>query len=482
MIEINNSKINIDDIKARIREEAARHLKMNDFIEEETENGSFPDQTRTFHTGPYHCSDFLKFHGRDFINKAYRALLHREPDTKGAAFYLEKLTGADLTRVDILGRLRYSKEGRRKKVPVKGLLFPFLIQTGFKIPFLGRALRVSAAVLNLPVILKNFQRMDFAVAEQNQALSHAKSEIETLKKTVLYYRMAWETETAEKKRQLAGLKAEMVTIEKDLNTWSDKTSEQAATFQIQLLDMERKLQIILEEIRKELSEPSPRLETVLGEEGHLFDALYLGFEDRFRGPESSIREQAGIYLPHVKSALNRTGGGSLLDVGCGRGEWLGLLKDHHIPAAGVDLNRVMVDKCRKAGLDVTVSDAIACLRSLQNESLAVITGFHVVEHLPFNTLISLFDESLRVLKPGGMVIFETPNPENLMVGAFTFYLDPTHKNPIPPETLSYLVKARGFERTEILRLHPNPWLTFDNPLLNQLLAVEQDYSVLGFKA
>ena len=176
-----------------------------------------------------------------------------------------------------------------------------------------------------------------------------------------------------------------------------------------------------------------------------------------------------------------TGAAPVLDVGCGRGEWLGLLKENNITAKGLDFNDVMVNKCRDAGLAVVRSDAVAYLRGLESESLGMITGFHIVEHLPFTTMMALLDESLRVLKPGGMVIFETPNPENIMVGACSFYTDPSHINPIPPATLSFLVEDRGYENIEVLRLHPNESVHVEDPLLNHYFTIGQDYAVIGCK-
>ena len=87
-------------------------------------------------------------------------------------------------------------------------------------------------------------------------------------------------------------------------------------------------------------------------------------------------------------------------------------------------------------------------------SVGAITGFHIVEHVPLKALITLLNEALRVLRPGGVVIFETPNPENVLVGSKYFYMDPTHRNPLPSELLEFLLESRGFEGIEIVNLHP----------------------------
>lgn len=182
------------------------------------------------------------------------------------------------------------------------------------------------------------------------------------------------------------------------------------------------------------------------------DAFYVSFEDHFRGSRELITQRAEAYVPVVRAALERTRGGTVLDVGCGRGEWLQLLQRENIEARGIDLNTVMVAECRALGVAVEQADVLTHLRGLPESSLAVVTGMHIVEHIPFAALVALFDESLRVLKPGGVVIFETPNPENLMVGACNFYMDPTHRNPLPPALLEYVAGARGFAHVEIQRL------------------------------
>lgn len=129
-----------------------------------------------------------------------------------------------------------------------------------------------------------------------------------------------------------------------------------------------------------------------------------------------------------------------------------MLKQEGLVGRGVDLNDVFLAQCRARGLDVVESDALAYLRELPDASLGAITSMHLVEHLPMDVLIKLIDESARVLRPGGVIALETPNPENLLVGSHFFYMDPTHRNPLPPALLHWLVEARGFELARVDRL------------------------------
>ena len=133
-------------------------------------------------------------------------------------------------------------------------------------------------------------------------------------------------------------------------------------------------------------------------------------------------------------------------------------------------------------------DAVEYLRTLKPKSIGAVTAFHLIEHLPLKTLIALLDESLRVLKPGGLVILETPNPENVLVGSSNFYFDPTHRNPLPGPLTQFLLEARGFSSTRFMPLHPyesSDRLTEGPPqvqrLFNQFFFGPQDYAVVAYK-
>lgn len=186
-------------------------------------------------------------------------------------------------------------------------------------------------------------------------------------------------------------------------------------------------------------------------EGRL-DPLYVAFEERFRGSQELIRERVTPYLEVLREAQVGTLATPVLDIGCGRGDWLDVMREDGFQARGVDTNALFVQLCRGKGLDVVHADALQHLRGLPDASLGGVSGLHIAEHLPFETLIALLDEIRRVLCIGGVLVLETPNPENLQVAALNFYMDPTHRNPLPPEALRWLVEARGFERVRIERL------------------------------
>jgi len=219
--------------------------------------------------------------------------------------------------------------------------------------------------------------------------------------------------------------------------------------------------------------------------GDWLDSFYEAFEDRFRGDPAAIKERQAVYLDDLRAAGVGDAERPVLDLGCGRGEFLELLGESGLSARGVDSNTMAVARCRARGLDVREGDLLAALAAETPDSLGAVTAFHVIEHLPLATLIAVLDGARRVLAPGGLLILETPNPENLRVGAHSFYNDPTHRAPIPPEVAAFMVAQRGFSEPAIRRLHPFPARdrlpeeTSEARLLNTLLFGPQDYAVIA---
>ncbi|MCK5728683.1 MAG: class I SAM-dependent methyltransferase [Methylococcales bacterium] len=212
--------------------------------------------------------------------------------------------------------------------------------------------------------------------------------------------------------------------------------------------------------------------------------FYQAFEEKYRGSHQIVQERLRIYFPFIKSLLTLFPHPTAVDLGCGRGEWLGLLNEWNIEAQGVDIDQNMVDLARKKGFKVQNQDAITFLKNLPTNSQFIISGFHIAEHIPFSQLQNLVEEALRVLKPGGLLILETPNPENIIVGTSNFYLDPTHKNPLPPLLLSFLPEYYGFEKIKILRLQ-EPYFSIksheDMTLLDVFSQVSLDYAIVAQK-
>ena len=341
----------------------------------------------------YHINDLLPYHDRVFVQAAYRAVLKRSPDQAESLADLKRLRSGVINKIDLLADLRFSPEGRTKGVQLDGLRVPALIRRLGQLPLIGYPIRLGVALLRLPNQVHAQREFAGYVLAQNQEIA----DFINLNLT-------------ERLNTLAG----------DVTQQIDTVRAEGAALRIRLEDFS-----------------DPRLEPI-----------YVALEDRFRGTRAEIKERFGEYLPYVKDNA------PVIDLGCGRGEWLELLADNGLEARGVDNNSLQAAQCRARGFDASSEDLFVFLRKVADESAGAVTGFHIIEHLSFNALVTLLDEVQRVLRPGGVVIFETPNPENLVVGSNYFYLDPTHRHPLPTELMEFLFKHRGFEHVEILPLHP----------------------------
>ncbi len=226
------------------------------------------------------------------------------------------------------------------------------------------------------------------------------------------------------------------------------------------------------------------------------DSFYRALEDRFRGEREDIKQRQSVYLPLIDALRERTGKPGL-DLGCGRAEWLELLRDHGVQASGIDLNADFIEAGKSLGLDVMQGDAIAHVRDLPSGELGFISAFHMVEHIDFGLMLDLLSHARSALDDHGFLLLETPNPANLTVGANTFYLDPTHERPLPPALLAFAAEYAGFERAFVVPVNRH---LISNPLelwpadvqgasalnnavgaLNDTLMQAPDYAVVAFK-
>jgi O-antigen chain-terminating methyltransferase len=403
----------------------------------------------------YHIDDFLRYDGREFVMNAYRGILGRECDPEGFNNYLTNLIQGEMTRTQILESLRYSPEGRAKGVPVRGLLLPDFDHSFYRIPVLGFFIQLMTSIIRLPKIIKIFR-------SKIESLANEKAEV-----TYAINRQEFDT--------LATQKADVSAVEEKLAAKVDRSEFEIVVEQneesknrirnilrrvhdnkLDIQNQNRRLQLLLEEAKKRLPEPFcvKQIEDIIKEEDHLLDAMYVAFEDRFRGTRQDIIEKQKVYLPYIQKVKSNTEDFLVLDAGCGRGEWLELLKRYCIRGLGVDTNRVMVKQCEEYSLNVIEGDVIESLQDFPSNYFGAVTAFHLIEHFPFDVLVKFLDETVRVLKPGGIAIFETPNPENIFVGACAFYLDPTHRQPLPGQMMKFLAEARGLYEVEIMYLNP----------------------------
>ncbi|MFM0142920.1 methyltransferase domain-containing protein [Paraburkholderia sp. RL18-085-BIA-A] len=421
----------LQDLIARVKAEAAAHASPDDTGVTLTmdrpiyESEPAPDAADLADRGA--IERLFVVDNPEFVRAAYRLLLGREADETGRANYVSQLArGA--SRLVVLGRLRMSPEGRRAAVPVTGLKAVVAVTAADR---LLRRAGLGAVALRVG-------------------------------------------------RYADGLYARYV-VRRSLLAWRGRFENTVGVVLRHGQQVEQ-LSRRLIDIREELV-PTPVVspETI--------DTYYLAFEDANRGSRDSVLAKLAIYsdwlatcVPHAEGLTHQ-----IVDIGCGRGEWLSYARQNGRDAIGIDVNRVMVDACLAQGLNVRCTDALTYLRRLPTGSVAAVTGFHIIEHLPFDYLFALVQESYRVLVEGGSVLFETPNPENVLVGSHTFYHDFTHRNPVTPSAISFLLKYHRFEAIDIIRSSPYPEeakVPGNDPLterVNGHLCGPQDFAVLGRK-
>jgi len=466
---MNDSELGTERIKERIQAEA-RPLQANPPLEKpdmgmssETQQSCGDLETKETHHESVNLKDLLLYQDEAFIRNAYRTLLKREPDPDSLRGWLENLRSGQINRIVILGEISRSEEGRKRNIAVNGLWIRYWINKVYKIPVAGYLIRVLMAILNLPEIIRNmgaYQMSTDARLEDLWTVIIGKADAKTV-----------------------------VALAATAQAAAQDVSKQISDHRLNLLDQQRHIFHLLDEVRRRFPESNAyeQFKHLRKEEDHLFDVMQGAFEDRCRGTREDIKESLRVFLPYIKQANTGERSSLIVDIGCGSGEWLELLKEEGYAAKGVEINGMMAERCRERNLDVEEDDAIEYLRSLKAGSIGVITAFQLIEYLPLKYLISFFDEALRVLKPKGMMICEISGPENLIVGTCTFHSDPTHRFLLLPESLNFMARQRGFVNTNILRLHNysdfNPVnKATANDFKNKRFYSETDFALIGYKS
>src|SRR5258705_3968620 len=390
MFETRNFNVNVDRLMHDIRETVARRHGIADehvpvSLSRPSSNGkssegdpgslSLQPAFQLRQDNHYHINDLLKFHGEDFIRNSYRALLLREPDDAGLSHYLGRLASGRVNKIDVLASLHFSPEGQRARVKIAGLSFPVTIRRLGRLPMVGYLIRLIIGVARLPLLLEHQRQVEFYLCSQQQRivehlnqgrkeLSEAPAKVSgqflTAAQKAAEQEQAIEL-SAQQHRQLSAQQLELGRtinsrftaaaeyVDQSLINLAQQIKSQSSQFLQQeqlarqlesqlgqlllkqkrthseLMRQEMRLTALLREIAREPSGISyPSLsEFKADDEDHNLDALYASLEDRFRGERDEVRQRLQIYLPILKDARICDG---VLDIGCGRGEWLELLR------------------------------------------------------------------------------------------------------------------------------------------------------------
>ena len=217
------------------------------------------------------------------------------------------------------------------------------------------------------------------------------------------------------------------------------------------LDYDRMIHSELRLIRQR-SAPAQLADAPMPQNGTLAGATarfdYARFAERFRGSEEYVKATQQFYLPYF------TGRKNVLDIGCGRGEFLEMLAARGVPARGIDLSAESAALCKQKGLDAEAADLFPYLANLAEGSLDGVFCSQVVEHLPPDQVPGMIKLAASRLAPGGVIALETPNPECLAIFSTHFYLDPTHTRPIPHPLLVFYLEEFGVGKIIVQKLSP----------------------------
>ncbi len=493
----NNPDLDFQELNRRIEAEVQRY-KLD--TRERPLPAFDPSPAQVFDR-PYRWMELIQLEDEPLLLAAYPSLLGRKAERSEVQQGLHQLrSGFD--KFEVLAGLRYSPEGIAHGTEVHGLRKAKLKNTLRRIPVIGKLLLSAYAIASVEPRSRYYvARMDLLTRQnklQNDGLAAQRDQFENQQRQLQVQNQHLD-ELGSYMNELNGyLRAQQNALDTQNVTIGQQTDY------IKRLESELDQQrLIQQELRARLGllERMPRQavahsadSTVVATQptasnlvpSSIPDSFYLAFENRFRGDAQTIRERQSYYLPILAGIEPLNAGLPLVDIGCGRGEWLNMLPDHYA-RIGIDLNSMNVEACHEQGLKAVHQDALVWLAEQPENSVAVVSAFHVIEHLSFEQFNVLLDQCQRVLAPGGTIIFETPNPENIITAATHFHTDPTHIHPLPPAFTEFLVEFKGFERVEIHRLNPIPReyaLNEDSEVARRCDALfygPQDYAVTARK-
>ena len=468
----NNPDLDFQELNRRIEAEVERYRLGNS----ERALPVFNPSPAERYDRPYGWMQLIQLEDEALARAAYPTLIGRKAENSELQSTLHKLrSGWD--KFEVLAELRYSPEGNAHNADVQGLRRARLKNTIRRIPVVGKLILSAYGMMMTEARNRHYiARLDLLTRQIKQHNGEMLSNKDQVHTYLQDHQKVLNEHHEVQKRQAV----ETARLEAELK--QSRTVQQELRARLQQL--ERQSHQVAIATPQDTASAVP---VVLQHQSSVPDSFYLAFENRFRGDAETIRGRQSYYLPILDAIMPLNHGLPLVDIGCGRGEWLQMLPENY-SRIGIDLNSMNVEACHEQGLSAVQQDALLWLAHQPENSLAAVTAFHVIEHLTFEQLNTLLDECQRVLAPGGVIIFETPNPENLVSAATHFYTDPTHLHPLPPAFTEFLVEFKGFEQVQIHRLNPIPReyaLNEDSEVARRCDALfygPQDYAVVASKS
>lgn len=498
-IEINDAEINVEKIMEQVREKVKNKKELGLYNDEETKMIS-EMKLRPAHNHDQNVDNYLTF-------------LNQKWDAKG----LEPIT----SHRRILGPfiVFFKKLLRKTLQPFTNAML--LRQTEFNsqlVKLLNRIVPEYEKLVNKHDELANRQGIvESLIGQWHDELLRRHSELVNDFATLFKKVDNWNDERLNKHIDLVN---DFTSLFKKVDNWHDKLMsnynslnieyerlkqrhvelfEKAMEVRQENILQKHRLDRMLAKMRAKYDLPGEEAAPLIHEKENLMDHNYFLFENRHRGSQEEIKKRQKTYLPVFKHADN------VLDIGCGRGEFLELLQKEGIKTTGIDLNEDMVFICKEKNLNVKQKDAIAYLNSLKDESLGGIFASHIIEHLNIDLLGDFVKLCYTKIKKEACVVFETPNPKSIIVSAINFYLDLSHVKHIHPEAIKFLLESNGFvdiklqylspfsdeERLQPIKKYSQPeaastnlpveLLNKNTEKLNKLLYGYQDYAVIAKK-
>ena len=503
MFEIRDDEIDVETIMARIRENLRRRGAEGQVPHDAVAIDDFPREPVSLRSGFLaHRLNFLrhfqdpqpqgpiasggsgmiewaKRHIRSGLAPYHRGLLARQAEFNANVFglisdLLERLDRSGIEQAELADRARADIEHLQAQ------------QAAHAQRAAEQADRIAALTTHIEhlqaqqaeAIAGLATRLDALIADQERHAAHLEGQLQ----------------------ELRGLVAEQRQTSEHLTETQVDLGKRLEEQRQEVILQKRRLELILSELGKKVGGKRTSLSKVVAQKERLTDHSYFQFESRHRGTLEEIRKRQEVYLPVFKERTESSPSPVImppkvvLDIGCGRGEFLELLREHGVTAKGIDLNEDMIYSCEERGLDVEQTDALAYLESQPDNSLGGVIACQVLEHFPTKEMIELIKLCYDKLERGGRAVFETVNPLSLLVSATNFYLDLSHVRQVHPATLRFLVEAIGFINTEIKFLSPYPdqlklqlladgdadvqTLNQNFARLNEILFGYQDYAVI----
>jgi O-antigen chain-terminating methyltransferase len=422
----------------------------------------------------YIYADFTKYHDVEFIRNCYRVLLKREADVEGMNNYLTKLRNGQLSKSEIISILRYSKEGKTKNVKLLGSKKRYMLTIMNSIPVLGYFFKLVTTLFTLPRLIKRLneyenytyqlfmKNLDNDIKLQNAVNQKAdKTELETLNNDL----------ESSIDIKVDGLVHEntLLQVQKDIDS---KLAKKVNSSELELPNIPTSLEVkaidFLADAISKFSHPIDSFKDFNKDE-----LYYSLFESTFYNHKVVLEKQA-VYLDYIPST--NTNENLHLDIGCGRGEFLILLKKNNYHAMGVDINSLEVQTLKKQNFDVVHNDMISFLNTTTLK-FSSISALQVIEHIDYDMLKEFVILAYEKISKDGVLILETINPHN-KVAFNSFYMDETHKRPLPPEMVAFILQYSGFKNIKFRYTSPMPkeFRSKENNHINY-----HDYAVIGYK-